>query len=217
MIICTYNNILPKFPYSNTDLLMNNDNKIYGHSWNEISMIELLMRSKTLIPDFVELVSYRRKLNISENEINLLKENNYIGLGITKFNKSIYEQYKLYHNIEDLYKIIEIIKNNHNDIDYNIVYNTNFCYTNSLIYCNKLDFIKASEFVISVLYKFSELTNTHTDELTEQYVLNNKNKYNFFSVNYQSRLHGFLAERIYTLYWLSNCKDRIKEYDIITY
>lgn len=121
---------------------------------------------------------------------------------------NMHQQYAACHNINDLYKVEAIIDKHYPK--YSMKYNEINCiYTNNMFVMNRRDFNNYCKFVFGVLNRFNEENNLHTDADVKNYVLNNKKYYRKeLDVEYQSRLHGFLMERIGTIFFLTYFKNK---------
>lgn len=128
---------------------------------------------------------------------------------------NMHQQYATCHNIEDLIKCENIIDK------YYPEYSTDYKSIDRLYPCNMFimnrdDFNEYYRFVFGVLDKFNEENNLHSDEDVYNYVIRNKDKYQrSVDVKYQSRLQGFLMERLGTIFFLKYFKNKdIKYKDI---
>lgn len=111
-------------------------------------------------------------------------------------------QYMMCHNIDDLRQCEEIIDEfypeYHLDWDgLGILFGFNMSILTKELYD------KYIEFVFGVLDRFCEKNGLYSDEDVRRYVEGNKEKYNgSFDIDYQSRLLGFLMERIGTIFFV---------------
>ncbi len=114
---------------------------------------------------------------------------------------NIRDHYKLFHNVEDLDEIGEIIKEKfveYNNAYYKTVENGNLFCRNMFI-MKKSDFNEYCEFVFGVLdefdkrhgFKCSDDVRKHVEENKDKYL---KSKYPYDTVDYQIGIHGFLIE-----------------------
>lgn len=69
------------------------------------------------------------------------------------------------------------------------------------------DFLKWVDFYTRVSLKFNEIHNIHNDNDTREYVRKTINKFPVRNVDYQARLHGFIIERLTTLFINHNFKN----------
>ena len=186
VIICNrkLNNIY-KLPV----IIADNRLKDLEYSYAEGFMIyDIWMKCKE---DWIGINHYRRYLSTTE-ELTLPKP--------LSFN--MHEQYANCHNLNDLLKVEKIIDKYHPEYscDYK---NINVLYPCNMFVMHKQAFHDYCEFVFDVLDKFNEENGLHTDEDVRKYVTRNKSDYKVkFNERYQSRLHGFLMERIGTIFFL---------------
>lgn len=118
---------------------------------------------------------------------------------------NMHRQYAGCHNIEDLLKVESIIDRYYPD--YHMDYaNINVLYPCNMFIMRREDFNAYCEFVFGVLGKFNEDNNLHSDEDVLKYVTSNADKYSNRDLKYQSRLQGFLMERIGTIFFLKHFK-----------
>lgn len=121
-------------------------------------------------------------------------------------NCNMHHQYASCHNIDDLEKCEEIIRKHFPE------YSMDFNHINELYPCNmfimeRKDFDEYCKFIFGVLEIFNKENNLHSDEDVKNYVLKNKARYNKpIDVIYQSRLHGFLMERLGTIFFIKHFK-----------
>ena len=147
--------------------------------------------------DWIAINHYRRYLLKGNNETTLAKP----------LYQNMHWQYKECHNINDLLKVESIIDKYFPEysLDYKEI---NKIYPCNMFILNKEDFNNYCNFVFSVLQRFSEENNLFTDEDVKKYVESNKQYYKKFDLSYQSRLHGFLMERIGTIFFLNYLKNK---------
>lgn len=116
-------------------------------------------------------------------------------------------QYKNCHNIKDLEECIEIIEGVA-DYDTDI---SDGIYPCNMSVLSRGDFDAYCFFMFGVLQEFARRHNLHTDEDVRKYVSTWTN-----NVDYQSRLFGFLSERIGTIWFNNNIETaRISNIKII--
>lgn len=131
---------------------------------------------------------------------------------------NMHQQFAACHNIEDLYKVEKIIDT------YFPEYSMDYSNINELYPCNMFimkrdDFNEYYRFVFGVLEKFNEENHLQTDEDVYNYIVKNQTKYHNYQhldIKYQSRLQGFLMERIGTIFFLKYFKDKPVSYRNIT-
>lgn len=125
---------------------------------------------------------------------------------------NMHEQYAGCHNINDLYKVEAIIDKYFPEysMDYK---NINLLYPCNMFVMRRDDFEEYCKFVFGVLEKFNEENNLKTDEDVYRYVEKNQAQYGkHVDIKYQSRLQGFLMERIGTIFFLKHFKDKPVSY-----
>lgn len=174
---------------------------VKGNKWDYIeqAMNELyqwLFVYEKTDSEWVSLHQYRRYIDYSPEEVILPQP----------YLMSMHEQYRIAHNINDLLRIEDIID------EYYPEYRMNFSSINCLYPCNMFQgprdlFNEWFEFVGGVLDIFSEKENFNDMDDIRWYVEDNMRYYSDKRLNYQVRLHGFLAERIGTIFWLRYAMD----------
>ena len=116
---------------------------------------------------------------------------------------NMHQQYAMCHNIDDLIKCESIIDKYYPEysMDYKSV---DKLYPCNMFIMNRKDFDNYYMFVFGVLDKFNKENNLHTDDDVYNYVSNNKDKYQTIKLDlkYQSRLQGFLMERLGTIFFI---------------
>lgn len=135
---------------------------------------------------------------------------------------SVYMNYALCHNINDLMLIGGIINKYHNEYikDFEKVLNDKSLFCCNMFIMKKEDFNKYCEFVFDVLDKFDRAKGFKCDEDVEKHVKENSSAYlkkyePNSTVAYQSRMDGFLLERLTNVFICHNFK-RVKDYPIKT-
>lgn len=171
---------------------------------------------KDNIKDWVGFNHYRRAFMFSE-KIPDLKNADYdiiISNG-HKFNKTVYEKYSQWHNIEDLDLCLEIIKDkfgiSQELIDKYIMNNYTFNPFNIFI-AKKEVFYEYCEFMFTMLTEFMHRRKFKTMKGIENYIKDNLEKYHIDSnlteekkqaaIKHQARIGGYLTERLIVL-WLN--------------
>lgn len=109
------------------------------------------------------------------------------------------------HFVEFLDEALEIIKNNYTEY-YQTALNTmkrtkiNLC---NIFIMKQEHFIKYGEFVFGVLLEFDRRHNLKTNQDIKNFIIQEvqKTKRRNIDINYQSRLQGFLAERISQIFY----------------
>lgn len=158
--------------------------------------------------EWIGLQQYRRYFVDIEEEKTILPK---------PLQLNLQSQFAACHNIEDLFECEKIIdeKFPQYSIDYSKI---NIIYPHNMFVMKKKDFKKYCRFIFGVINEFCKRKNLHTDDDVVNYVTNNINKYNDRRIDYQSRLFGFLMERLSTIFYLSYFKDEnitIKEVKMI--
>ena len=116
-------------------------------------------------------------------------------------------QYQSCHNINDLLQIESIIDTYYPS--YHLEYSSiNIIYPCNMFVLSNSDFNAYCEFVFSVLDIFNKHKNLHSDNDNLSYVTNNAYMYLNKDFKYQSRLQGFLMERIGTIFFINHFKDK---------
>jgi hypothetical protein len=94
--------------------------------------------------------------------------------------------------------------------------NINILYPCNMFVLDKLTFNRYCFFLFSVLSEFDRQNLLFTDEDVKAYVERNKQHYKTFDLEYQSRLQGFLMERISTIFFINAFKDKpVEQKEII--
>lgn len=176
------------------------------------------------IKDYIGVCHYRRYWEFYDEIPNideLLKEHDIILPKPHKFASSIQKQYSSCHNIDDLNLVGEII----NDLypEYSSAYNNclkaKYFFACNLFIMKKDDFNRYCEFVFGVLNEFLIRKGFTSMKDIFSYVEDNKSLYLKKSypcneVWYQSRIGGFLAERLLNIFVMKNF-ERVKSIGIV--
>lgn len=184
--------------YSFPVVIVDNDLEPLKKSYSEGYMIkQIYLNLIDNCEEWIGVNHYRRYFNNPTDETTLPIP--------YKFN--MHTQYAACHNINDLLKVEEIIDT------YFPEYSTDYANINILFQCNifimkRSDFICWYNFVFGVLKHFSIDNGLYTDDDVRKYVECNRNQYKQFEIDYQSRLHGFLMERLTTIFILKRFKDK---------
>lgn len=183
--------------YSFPVIIVDNDLEPLKYSYCEGYMIkdiyinQLYQNPNT---EWIGINHYRRYLPLPTNETTLP----------IPINTNMHYNYAACHNINDLLKVEEIIDKYYHEYstDYK---NINVIFPANMFIMKRSDFKMYYNFVFGVLKNFSQQNNLYTDEDVRKYVDKNRKDYNIeFDLNYQSRLHGFLMERLTTIFILKH-------------
>lgn len=169
--------------------------------------------------DYVGMCSYRRYFDFFDDIDsieNKLKEYDIILPCQTELKPFINnkDHYDKCHNLDDLILLCNIINikyPSYNDsIDFML--NHDKIYANNMFIMKRDDFVKYCEFVFEIFDEFLNIRGFKTYEDICKYIKNNsekyiKNKGYTPKIEYQSRLGGFLAERLFTVYVHHNFKN----------
>ena len=171
----------------------NNELKPLQFNYAEGYMIYDIWK-KDLDSEFIEINHYRRKfLEETYNE-----EQTVLPMPL-KFN--ILDQYKGTHNVNDLNECFDIIRKYYPCINLNNILKGNLLFHCNMFKMRHEDFNNYCSFVFKVLDIFNEKHNFKCNEDVVSYV-----SYKFSNpkdIKYQSRIQGFLMERISTIFFLN--------------
>ena len=126
------------------------------------------------------------------------------------------KRYKRYHIVQYLDASIDIIKEKYPEftIYANYFARKRWIHYGNIFIMKQKDFIKWGDFVFGVLLEFDKKYNLTSDEDTEKLILDEKiRSHRNFNVKFQSRLQGYLIERISNIFY---DKYFIKRYEINT-
>lgn len=175
------------------------------------------------LKDYIGFCHYRRYFNFLDNVPDMKKENYDIIVATpTNLGTSIYNQYSICHNIEDLNFVIDIIRNKYNvpkDIINNTL-NSSYMSCYNMFITSKTIFYEYCDFFFDICNEYLKHYNLKDINDVYKHVENNKDKYlkyNAYPVNnvkYQSRIGGFLSERIFNIF-IAWKKLNVKEVDVI--
>ena len=169
------------------------------HCYSEgFQMYDIWMKDNT--SEYIGINHYRRYFCMQRDNDNI-REN----VLPPKWNFNVYTQYGFCHNIDDLFKVKDIIDKYYEGYDTN---NLNGLYTCNMFILEHEIFNKYCRFMFGVLDIFNEQNNLNTDKDVENYIIANKDKYSMWDFNYQSRLYGFLMERIGTIFFNKYFEDK---------
>lgn len=199
----------------NLDVIFANEGKLYRmrRAYCEMSKLYYiyeLYRNGSNSSKYIGLNHYRRYFNFTDNipDIDKIFENHDIILNSPLLvGGNMRLQFCRCHNCKKYDEIIEIIK----DIKPEY-YQTALKVSkkNKLHYCNlfimrKQDFLNYCKFMFDILFEFDKRNNFTSDDDVLEYskkLYNNRN-----TQLYQSRLEGYLAERIGNIYYFHHFKN----------
>jgi hypothetical protein len=186
--------------------------KIY-HIWK-------LYKKRILKSKYVGIIHYRRIFSFKNNIPNLdeiFKNYDVILKKKYWFKFSIREQFNRYHIAKFLNESIDIIQEKFPEYyQYAISFlRKNSGHFGNIFIMKKKDFIKWGEFAFGVLLEFDKRYNLTTDKDINKLIIKEaKNLNKKLNIPYQSRLEGFLVERISNIFYKRHFK---KVYEISTF
>ena len=160
------------------------------------------------IKDYIGFCHYRRYFDFFDNIPDIDKEDCDIILPTPlKFNMSVYNQYKICHNIEDLLFVINIMANKYKvpiNIIFEVMEQTQMCCCNMFITSKEI-FKEYCEMFFDICNEYLKYYNIKNIEDIYKLVENNKSKYlkdgyPGNDIKYQSRIGGFLSVRIFNIF-----------------
>lgn len=187
--------------------------------WSELSSFFYVSDNMEL-KDYVGFCHYRRYFGFGDDipQIDeVFKDCDVIMCKPLKFKHSIFRQYSICHNIEDLDIIGNIVKRKAPEyykafesfVDGNILFPCN------MFIMKKADFIEYINFIKKIMYEYLDIVGTDIKKRIED----NKEKYlKDFSPNntveYQYRIGGYLSERLTNVFIFKKF-ERVKAYKMI--
>ena len=206
----------------NLNVLYANEGKLfhlkiaYGEM-GKLYYIYQLYLNGTLSTKYIGFNHYRRYFDFGDNipDLDYIFNNYDIILNNKrKIKETVRAQYCHFHICSQFDQILDIIKDTKPDY-YEAalkVSNDTKLYLCNLFIMKKEDFYKYCEFMFDVLFEFDKRNNFTTDNevlnYTKSIFYNNINE-----SNYQSRMEGFLSERISNIFFTKNFK-KIKTFKI---
>lgn len=191
------------------------ENGLKGSFYSEILLYFDIAKNYPL-KDYVGFCHYRKYFSFMDNVPDMddfFKNYDALVVKPLKFNSTIKEQYKTYHNVEDLEIVENIIANKFHEYYNTANYFFNKC--TEMFPCNmfimkKNDFIEYTEFIKGVLDEYVNIVGTDIEKRIED----NKDKYlkdlEGYPQNkepwYQYRIGGYLAERLTNVFILQHFK-----------
>ena len=203
----------------NLDIIYADQGKLYKlkRAYSEMSQlyyIYTLYKQGKITSDYIGLNHYRRYFNFTDNipDLDEIFKNYDAILNIPYLMRNgMRNQYCLYHKCKNYDQVIEIIKDIKPEyyksaLETMNLKNVNIC---NLFIMKKKDFFKYCEFMFDVLFEFDRRNNFTSDEDVFNYFKqffpkNNTDSYRIILL--QSRLQGFLAERIGNIFFNKNFK-----------
>jgi len=191
--------------------------RAYGEMSN-IYYIYQLYKDGNITSKYIGLNHYRRYFNFTDNIPNiedLFEKYDAILCDPEDIYQEMMEQYCKSHICETYHEILEIIKENRPEYYKTALKSSKEkrIYPGNLFIMKKDDFFKYCEFIFSLLFEFDKRKKLYSDEDVLNYT---KKFFNDSNSYYQSRLEGFLAERIGTIFFNQHFK-RIKTFKIGNY
>jgi hypothetical protein len=180
------------------------------HAYSECSRMYWIWKNYKL-KDYVGFCHYRRYFEFYNKLPNikaLIDKHGIITTKLGSFEKmSVREQYAMYHCVNDLDLVTEIINvNYHDQYDAFIKYlNGNYIYLWNMFIMKSDMFNKYCEFLFGVMRKFDEIRGFKTSDDVRNYVNEHKDVYDkTFGLEYQARMQSFLCERLTSFFIMQN-------------
>jgi len=208
----------------NLNIIYANEGRLYKlkRAYCEMSKIYFiyqLYKNGTISSKYVGTNHYRRYFNFTDNipDLDEIFKNNDVILNIPVNDiRGLRGEYCSGHICEKFDEVINIIKEikpEYYEAAKKAIISKKIFFCNIFI-MKKKDFLKYCEFVFDILFEFDRRNNFTSDKdvlkFTKKY-FNNSSKY-----YRQSRMQGFLAERISNIFYYKNFK-RIKTFQIGNY
>lgn len=217
IFICTHKNFKPLV--SNPIYKIINSSNIDNDTWNGLNgsfyseiMSYFYIANNYPIKEYVGFCHYRKYwkfLNEIPDIDKLINEHEVIAAKRIKFSNSIRRQYKLCHNIEDLYVVSGILAEKyHNYVNvWNSFLDGDLMFPYNMFIMKKEEFLDYIKFMRTILDEFVDIIGKNI----EKRIYDNYEKYiKDFSPNdeiwYQYRIGGYLAERLTNVWLLGNHK-----------
>ena len=194
------------YVYDDTKL-QNITPKHYGYS--ELSAIYWVWKNLET-KKYVGFNHYNKYFDIQNFDAieKIFEQYNIIVPVAVNLDKTVQDQYDFYHNIDDLLLIEEILKKEYPDYteDYDkFIKNSNLLLPSNMFIMKREDYEKYCEFLFNILFKFDEKRKIETEEdifnIYKNISETTENE-NLKFFEYQSKVHSFLGERLFTLYIL---------------
>ena len=188
--------------------------------YNELTAYYWVWKNYQL-KEYIGMCSYRRYFDFFDN-IDIIEDmlkNNDIILPKKEIlkEKTLIEHYGNNHNVDDLKMVLDILCEKHPSYinDCEKIVNDNKIYCNGMFIMKKEDFINYCEFLFPIIEEFLKRKQFNNCDDVLKHVVNNKEKYikNVAitkSPIYQSRIGGFLNERLLTIFVNHNFKNIVE-------
>lgn len=174
------------------------------------------------IKDYVGFCHYRRYFDFLDNIPEDINEYDIILPKPLYFNLTIKQSYSIYHNAEDL-ELLKQILNTKYGISKDIInetFNQKYLYANNIFIMKKELFNEYCNIVFGVLFEYLKINNLKSIGHIKRMITSNSRKYlkNFYpnnTIEYQSRIGGFFAERILNIWLRTKPELKVKTRDLI--
>ena len=225
IFICTHKDFEPLV--TNKAYKVINSNKINNDTWNGMKgsfyseiMSYFYIAKNYKLKDYVGFCHYRKYFNFLDNIPNVDETFSQYDCIVAKpiiFKTSIREHYKIFHNIEDLKTIENIIDEKYKE--YSDAFKTFFkgkiFIPYNMFIMKKEDFLEYVEFINNVLNDYLDIVGKNIYKR----IVDNKDKYlkDFYpnnTIEYQYRIGGYLAERLTNVFMIKKFK-KLKTYPVI--
>lgn len=198
--------------------ITNNINTLYcvknplQRTLNEIDRMLYIYHTENYnnLPQYIGWVSYRRYLkhclNNPEDIETILRDKKIILPQPVDLGATVYTHYTTWHNHKDIEDACNIIVNMYPQYRQDIidVLNGKKLYANGLFLMRRDEYIRYIQWIESVWIEWRNLHKFIKDSEVEDYVREQMNEGNYINrlstVEYQARIFGFLAERLFTIY-----------------
>ena len=203
--------------YANQGKLYNMK-KAYGEMSKLYYIYQLYTEGK-ITSKFIGLNDYKSYFNFTDNipDLESIFKNYDIILNPPHIKRrGMRSQFCRYHICQTYDEILNIIKDIKPDF-YETAVNTSK--EQKIFFCNLFimktkDFLEYCKFIYEVLFEFDRRNNLTSDDDVLIYIKKHYGIEKFY--DYQSRLHGFLAERLSNIFYYHHFK-KIKSIDIVRY
>jgi len=195
-------------------------NELFNLSYNEGSHIFYIYNNYAY-KKYIGFCHYRRYFDF-ENEIDLdeiFQKHDIIIPSKLNFNgMNLYDQYGYFHNLDDLNIVLDIISEDFPSTIYNNVMKymaMPILIPYNIFIMKSKDFGDYCNFVFPILKKFDEIRHFKNKNDINKYVTKHADQYlkpfpPNNTVEYQSRLEGFLLERLTSLYIMMTFKNPLE-------